>query len=98
MADGTASIKHLVADTRHLKIIGHGAINLDTGSIDLTLMPHGKDLSLFSSQVAADIEGRLGKPVISIDRSAVFKSFATPVEMGLSNDTSCHQLAASVRG
>lgn len=97
VADGKASIKHLVVDTRHLKIIGHGAINLDTGGIDLGLMPHGKDLSLFSSQVAADIQGRLGDPVISIDRSAVFSSFATPVEMGLSNDANCHQLANTVR-
>ena len=97
VADGEASIKHLVVDTPDLKIIGKGAINLDNGGIDLTLMPHSKGLSLFSSQTAVDIQGRLGKPVISIDRSAVFSSFATPVEMGLSNDTNCRRLARTVR-
>lgn len=97
VSDGRAKVQHLLADTRHLKIVGDGAINLDNQSIDLKLVPHGKDISLLSSQAPVDIRGSLSQPKVSVDKSAMLDSFATPVELGLTNNANCQQIAQAAR-
>lgn len=100
--DGVSDVATLVLDTADTVFLGDGFIDLNDESIDLTIEPHPKDISIVATQTAAHIKGTLSQPSIRPGRTlyaraaaaAILGTLATPaagllpfIEAGTGSDS-----------
>jgi AsmA family protein len=68
---GQMKSRIFVFDTTDTTILGDGTINLGSRTIDFTLRPRPKDMSLLSARVPIHLTGKLAKPDVKPDIAAI---------------------------
>lgn len=76
VTDGLAKTETLLLDTSRMTVGGHGSINLNSETIDLTLSPRPKDPSLLSLAMPLDVGGSLMDPSVAPNKGAIVKGVA----------------------
>jgi uncharacterized protein involved in outer membrane biogenesis len=107
---GTMETRTFVFDTTDTAILGGGTIDLDKQTIDFTLRPRPKDMSLLSIRAPIHVTGSLLKPDFQPDMSAIIRggaavllgALALPaailplIETGPGKDSDCRALIDQV--
>lgn len=108
---GKMQSRTFVFDTTDTAILGDGTIDLDKETIDFTLRPRPKDVSLFSARAPIHLTGNLRKPSIQPDVGALsakggaallLGALALPaaviplIETGPGRDSDCRALISQV--
>ena len=110
--NGLLDIANLVIDTEDTVFLADGSVDLNDESLDVTVEPHPKDLSVLAARTAVDLGGTLGAPSVIPGRSlplraataAVLGALGTPIlaiipfiEAGTGEDsTYCQGLVSSL--
>jgi len=76
LADGVATVRHLLADTEAATLAGEGRIDLAQERYDLRLVPHAKRTSLMSLAVPVRVTGPLRTPALGPDALGAAKAGA----------------------
>lgn len=94
---GVLRTKTLIIDTASVKFVGDGSVDLASGSVDMLVVPHGKDFSLLSAQSPLRISGTLEDPEPSLAKGEALQSLLTPIEIGSVENAACQRLIDRVR-
>ena len=86
----------LLLDTTDTLITGAGQLDLGTETIDLTLTPEPKDVSVLSLRSKVSIEGRLADLSIAPDVASLLR-LLPPIDLGTAEDAPCEQLIERAR-
>lgn len=79
---GKATSRTFVLDTADTVILGDGTIDLPARTIDFTLRPRPKDMSLLSARSPIHLTGKLSKPSIRPDAGALAAKGAAALLLG----------------
>jgi uncharacterized protein involved in outer membrane biogenesis len=69
--DGLAQTRYFIADTDDATVRVHGAVNLASEKIDLTLKPQSKGLRIISLRAPIYVRGSLKQPDVDIDKGVI---------------------------
>jgi uncharacterized protein involved in outer membrane biogenesis len=109
--DGLATSESLVLDTEDTKIGGAGTINLRDETLDVTLRPEPKDVSIFVVRSPIRLHGPFADPDVSVKKGPIVARAGASILLGLVNplaaliplietgpgkDSDCKALLASV--
>lgn len=110
--DGQMQSRNVVVDTQDTNIEAKATIDLGTEEMDITIIPHPKDMSLASLRTPLRIGGTFKEPALGIDPSyliakggaaAALSVVLTPIagvlaliEPGMGEDSNCVQLLRSM--
>jgi uncharacterized protein involved in outer membrane biogenesis len=83
--NGLMRTNALVLDTVDTNIGGAGTIDFGTESLDLTLNPQPKDMSLVSFRGPIHIRGTLAKPEVKLDKANLTKRGVGAIVLGAIN-------------
>ncbi|MDQ2695939.1 MAG: AsmA family protein [Pseudomonadota bacterium] len=111
---GVMNVQTLVIDTTDTNITAEGAVNFRDESLNLTLKPHPKDVSILTARTPIDIDGTFKDPAVAPKAgplaargaaAAALGALLTPlaalvalVEPGGGEDADCRQLIESAKG
>ena len=73
---GLLDIANLVIDTEDTVFLADGSVDLNDESLDVTIEPHPKDLSVLAARTAVDLGGTLGEPKLIPGRSLPMRAAA----------------------
>ena len=73
---GLMNIANLVIDTEDTVFLAEGSVNLNDESLDVTIEPHPKDLSVLAARTAVDLSGTFGEPAVVPGRSLPMRAAA----------------------
>jgi uncharacterized protein involved in outer membrane biogenesis len=82
---GTMQVTTLVLDTDVIKITGRGSVDLAQESLNLTLIPRPKKMSLFALRGPITVRGELAHPQVSLDTSVTLMRGAAAVALAAIN-------------
>ncbi len=85
VAKGVMQAQGLVMDTAVNTLVGSGQINLADETLDLTVVPRTKVVSLLSLRSPIHITGSLGQPEVGVDRGRLVARGAGALALGLIN-------------
>ncbi len=85
VAKGVMQARTLVMDTAVNTLVGSGQINLAQETLDLTVVPRTKVVSLVSLRSPIHIRGTLDKPEVGLDRGRIVARGAGALALGLIN-------------
>ena len=74
--NGLVDISNLVIDTEDTVFLADGSVDLNDESLDVTIEPHPKDLSVLAARTAVDLGGTFGDPAIVPGRSLPLRAAA----------------------
>jgi uncharacterized protein involved in outer membrane biogenesis len=109
--NGVASSDSLVLDTGDTNIAGSGTVNLREETVDVTLRPEPKDMSIFVARSPIRLHGPLADPSVSVKKGPILARAGASILLGLVNplaaliplvetgpgkDSDCKALLASV--
>ena len=83
--NGIATSRALLFDTDLVTVGGKGTVDLGTETLDLTLVPRPKDVSLLSLAAPINVTGTFAAPKAALDTAAVAKKVAVGVIGSLIN-------------
>jgi uncharacterized protein involved in outer membrane biogenesis len=93
---GVVKPRNLLLDTTDTLITGAGQLDLATETVDLTLTPEPKDLSLLSLRSEVSIEGQLADLSIAPDLASIVR-LLPPIDLGTAEDAPCAQMLERAR-
>lgn len=71
LKDGTLSTDRFIVDTEDTNIYAAGTLNFGQETLDVTLTPKPKDVSIFSGRTPLDVKGTLKKPEFKIHKGPI---------------------------
>ena len=83
--NGVATSDSLVLDTGDTNIAGAGTVNLRDETIDVTLRPEPKDMSIFVARTPIRVHGRFADPDVSVKKGPIVARAGASVLLGLIN-------------
>jgi len=110
--DGIATSDLLVLDTADTVVVGAGVIDLRRETLDLTVYPRPKDVSLLAARTRLNVRGTLRNPQVRPDPKALaargvtaavlalvnpLLALAPFIETGPGRDSDCAQLLAQAK-
>jgi uncharacterized protein involved in outer membrane biogenesis len=93
---GVVKPRNLLLDTTDTLITGAGQLDLATETVDLTLTPEPKDLSLLSLRSEVSIEGQLADLSIAPDLASIVR-LLPPIDLGTAEDAPCAHMLERAR-
>jgi uncharacterized protein involved in outer membrane biogenesis len=94
---GRMQTETFVIDTKGVKIVGDGFIDLGEEQVDIQLKPQGKDVSAFSADAPIHIQGPFHNLSISTNIGQALLSLATPIETPEASPSNCQTLFERAR-
>ena len=85
LKQGVMTPRTLLLDTDVSTVTGSGRIDLAQETLDLTLVPHSRKLSVIALRSPIHVGGRLGAPVVSLDKQRALARGAGALALGLLN-------------
>jgi hypothetical protein len=82
---GLMAARALVLDTTDTVVYGHGNVSLAAESMDLTLRPYPKDMSILSLRSPLKVEGTFAEPRVGPDRGALAGRAGLALALGAVN-------------
>jgi AsmA protein len=82
---GTMSVGTLVLDTDVTKVVGRGSVDLSKETMDLTLVPKAKRLSLLAMRGPIYVRGDLAHPDVAVDTARVGMRTLAALALGAIN-------------
>ena len=73
---GLMNIANLVIDTEDTVFLAEGSVDLNDESLDVTIEPHPKDLSVLAARTAVELSGTFGEPAVVPGRSLPMRAAA----------------------
>ena len=80
---GTMNLNTVVLDTEDTVFLAEGRVELGDESIDLTIEPHPKDISILTGQTSVRVTGSLNDPVIAPGEGLTLRATAAALLAGL---------------
>jgi uncharacterized protein involved in outer membrane biogenesis len=93
---GVVQTERFVLDTEDTLVEGQGWFDLGMETIDLTLTPKPKDISLLSFRSEIEVEGAWSDLSVAPDVGSMF-AFLPPVDLGTAEDAPCRQMIERAR-
>jgi uncharacterized protein involved in outer membrane biogenesis len=81
--DGQVDVETFVVDTTDTRFTGDGTMNLDEERVDLVIVPHPKDWSLFAFPTPLHVKGRFSNLQFYPEYSELLEQTAIAVVLGL---------------
>ena len=82
---GVMTPRSLLLDTDVSTVTGSGRIDLAQETLDLTLVPHSRKLSVVALRSPIHVGGRFGAPMVSLDKQRILARGAGALALGLLN-------------
>jgi uncharacterized protein involved in outer membrane biogenesis len=95
-AEGVVQTEGFVLDTTDTLIEGQGWLDLGMETIDFTLTPKPKDVSLLSFRSEIQIEGAWSDLSVAPDVGSMF-AFLPPIDLGTAEDAPCDEMIERAR-
>ena len=83
--NGVATSDSLVLDTGDTNIAGAGTVNLRDETLDVTLRPEPKDMSIFVARTPIRVHGRFSNPDVSVKKGPIVARAGASILLGLVN-------------
>jgi uncharacterized protein involved in outer membrane biogenesis len=93
---GVVQTERFVLDTTDSLVEGQGWVDLGMETIDFTLTPKPKDISLLSFRSEIKIEGAWSDLAVAPDVGSMF-AFLPPIDLGTAEDAPCAQMIEKAR-
>ncbi len=95
-AEGVVETERFVLDTTDTLVEGRGWLDLGMETIEFTLTPTPKDISLLSFRSEIQIEGAWSDLSVAPDVGSMF-AFLPPIDLGTAEDAPCAQMIERAR-